>query len=278
MEQVRQKASGKLSVPMWVGDLPAFERLVSVLRELEKEAQRLALISANLESEEADFKKRYSFMDSKGRDAAWERHLADGRDRIAEALGLRMTATQTRFEQELDGDPESVLQEVDLDDLKSVSLRLGSLYTGYLTEGFGLQVDFHRRDGGSVRMSAPKSDWVLLANEKLKVALRGRRPWYWFLRKWWFLYPALVVVLGGTILYLEWPLLSRGGNGVSSLAFVSWVVYIGLFVGAYFGVLRLIPAFELYRPGQRAIGARVVIFIGTAIAWIAALVIPQFLK
>jgi len=260
---------------MWVGDLEDFRRIVSACRELETEATRIAHTEANLERGRDLYLSGYFGSPSEG-NASWKQHLASEKIGISEALELRMTSTQFRFSQEFKGSPESVLDKVDFDDLKSVSLKIGSPYSRFETGGFELSLSMDKTDGGSVHAAAPQSDWLILVDGKLKGMLRARRPWFWFVRRNAFLVLAIASTLSlAAISALQ--TIPRGTIDANAAGLIFLLIVGGMLAtgGAIAGIRRLFPAFELHKAGGAARGAQVLKRVAAAVAWVAAIVLPQ---
>ena len=85
---------------VWIGDLDHFEKLVAVLRELQDEAIRVALVNADIKGQRDEFTSGYAFLDEAEREERWRTraeirrygqrapHSVAGRTRIARSSRL----------------------------------------------------------------------------------------------------------------------------------------------------------------------------------------------
>jgi hypothetical protein len=280
---LRLKSSSKFKVDSWVGDVSAFSKVIEVCRQLQDEAIRLAQAKTRAEHErgKSAWLAEYAFVRDEGeREAKWEARLSEELDSIARALRLSMVSRHRRFDQELRGEPAEVLEALDLDDLSAVSLGLGSIYSTYGNGGFGLLVRFTQADGCEVQVVGPDNDWIVLANEKLRTQLRGRRPWYSFIRHPFVLIPLLLV----PVLTISWGIVTWVSDAVGTEVAASFallflaVIVPGATWGLSYGIRRLLPAFELLPLGVQAKGNRVLSLVFAAIAWVGGIVIPLLLS
>jgi hypothetical protein len=279
---MRRKATSGFKIDCWVGDTDAFARLVKTTHEIVEDGitRAHASLRASEEAGKAAWLDRlYYIDDGQERAAQWEAHLTEKLHGLATGLQLSLTATHKRFDQEMSGDPDEVLNALELDDLKKISLEAGSLYGGYNSGGYGLRVSFERAEGVQVSLAAPDNDWIMLANEKLRLALLGKRPWYWWLRR----IPVVAAIFFIPLMVLCVRLLIAGSKhpdpgGIAGFAIAFGLVLAWLAVGLALAFRLLLPAFELLPRGSSGRGARYLAIAASCVAWIGGIVVPLYLK
>jgi hypothetical protein len=277
------RARASLEFNAWVGDVAALGKVVDVCRDLAAEATRIA----QLEVATVGGMDRDAFESIWGHETPgesrdrWESRLSEEREELAQGLGLRMAGTQNRFKQEFVGEPEDVLAALNVSDVKSLSLKMGNQYTSYKSGGFGLDVNFDREAGCEVKLTAPDQNWLVLANERLRVVLKDQRPWYWFLRSLWVSVPLAFMPLFVVLVSVTLSLPADAPAGEVSVAGV--VAVFGLMATFYaaFGLAVVIrsklPAFELVPVGKSARGGRAVSVSVAMLAWLGGILIPIFI-
>lgn len=287
--KLSQKSKGGFALDAWVGDTDAFADVIKTCNELAEIAIRDA--EAAISSREADEKAEYfadrSYWTDEQNEVSWQQRRANIREQLRTELQPSVSTVQRKFNQENQGEPNEVLEAVDLHDLRSLRVEFGGMYSARRSEGFGLELSFDRKTGCEVRAVAPSADWIMLVQGKLRPALTSSRPWYWWLRSykiapWVFLAPVAVTIYE----VLVWLSTGYKPSATSSpilTAVVAYGTFGGMVVLASFlvvgGVRRLLPAFELLRVGRRSIGARGLALVGAIVVWlIGTVVIPIVIR
>lgn len=206
-------------------------------------------------------------------DGWWIESWEAGQDRELEdtlqSMTVRMKAEHKDFGRVVEGPAEAVLDEIDLTDLLSLRLSVGRyLYS----ETPAVQVRMDRTNGVEVEIRDQGSDWVRIAESKLRTAIAKQRPWYWWMRSPWVMFPVFflpVHVLARVVFVQEQSDLS----GELFLGLIEALVIIGL----YHVWQKLMPGFELFKVGSRARAARLLTMAGTLALSAAGIVVPLLL-
>ena len=271
--QVRQTTTSSFKTGSWAGDLDDLRKLIRECRKLEATAKKQA--TENLRSSEKLRKASWAkVIESFGWtaekiDEEWPEH--DERE-IAEAVSrteLALSVKERKWNRELSGVPEDVIEEINPHDVKSLEISLGVIYGSY---PIGFKMEFGRTVGASVQIVSVSSEFVLVASDALRPRFVEQRPWYWWLSSYrvgiplWMVPGALFVLphLSGVS--------SPPAYAAAAFAILLWDALVS--VGVVSLIRLLIPAFELYRAGSRPRGARILAGVGAAILWIVPVVLP----
>ena len=284
VQGVRQKATGSFTVGAWTGDREALLRVVKLCRDLEARAKRDRedeLVATSSERKVA-FAKIFTHLDAKGLGSRWEAHEAEELADSRRDLTLRMRATEMKWDREYSGDPDDVMQEIDLGQVVKISLSLGGSYVPLSAGGISMELDFNRASGCVVRASAPRSDWVVLVDGQLRPLLAERRPWYW-----WLLNASaapLVLAVPFFATSLAWL---KSMPHEKPIPVSSWILIGGLLaasaifvgLGVFYLMRRVLPAFELLPTGQEARGSKRLGMVLGVIVWVVGvIVVPLVLQ
>lgn len=270
------EAVGKMKV--WVGDIDDFAKVVDAVTDLANDAIAQAQAMVGTERERADHEQRWSHLDEAGIEEKWALRLSERRAGIAESLEPVVTVTHREFNRELKGSPADVLPDVDVTDVIAAEISVGLLYSIEYSGGYALRVAFKRTDGCEYRARAVAANWVAAVDARLQRELSRRRPWYWWIRNGFVAWLLCALALSPLVVWVNyltnpWEIRSQALLMISLVA----LVYGSLSVFGVGLVKRVLPAFELLKPGSTARGSRVLGASLGVVAWVAALVIPLLL-
>jgi hypothetical protein len=197
----------------------------------------------------------------------WEASEESSLEDALERMTVRIRAEHKDFGRVVEGPAEAILGEIDLTDLVSLRLSVGkSLYSGTTP---AVQVRMDRANGVEVEIRDQGSDWVRVAESKLKTAVAKHRPWYWWMRSSWVLIPLffLPVHVVARVMFIKERI---DLSGEVTLGVFEALVTIGLVLLWQ----KLMPGFELFKVGSRARAARILAMIGTLALSVAGIIVP----
>jgi hypothetical protein len=276
---VEQSNTDSFSIDTWVGDLDSFRQILTVCRELEAKAK--ADYRGQRMNSEGHRKEQYfrenSYLGADTREAAWSNREQFDEQRALNSYDLSMTAVEQKLDHKVSGSPDDVMRMIDVSDLKTVSLAIGSVYSNDVE---GVLIHFERDRGCTVKISSPRNEWVHVATGKLKPLLSKHRPPYWWLRQVRYSFLLFAVPLFAMLMALlvhgtHHPYKS-GELTVVSLAVMTVCCLIGAGIGE--GVRNLLPAFELIEKGQKAKGSKRIGLVLAPATWLLGVIVPLVLR
>jgi hypothetical protein len=199
----------------------------------------------------------------------WEADQDSELEDSLQEMAVRIRAQHKDFGRVVEGPTDAVLDEIDLTDLVSLRLSVGkSLYSSTPA----IQVRMDRSSGVQVEIRDQGSDWVRVAESKLKAGIAKHRPWYWWMRSPWLMFPVFFL----PVHVLARVVFVQGRTDLSGELFLGLVEAL-VIIGLYHMWQKLMPGFELFKVGSRARATRVLAMIGTLALSVAGIVIPLLL-
>jgi hypothetical protein len=187
-------------------------------------------------------------------------------ERDIDSMDIRIRAEHRTFGRVLEGPPSLVLEDIDLADLRTLQISMGGAYGA---ETPSLAVRMSRKEGVQVEIRDEGADWIVVAATRLKNVILRQRPWYWWTRSYWIMYPVFALPL---FVLVFWAFPPRTTNFSLYLAISIWISFVSGGCCWLWG--KLIPGFELMRSGSRGRGTRIFATLGTLTLFVMGIVIP----
>lgn len=274
-----KRANGHVHQPVWVGDIKAITRLIDRVEELSEyiRGKMLATLAEGEADRREQFDDRYGYVrDLVERDAKWEASEAALRDKIENVTRVVVEIEQGRWSMTLSGPPEDVLADIEnVKDVRRVLIKLdGGPYVD--RQGYSVSVDLDR-SSADASFSAPESQFIDLAGASLREQLRLQRPWYWWLRASWAIWP-ITVPVGIASYFVSSAMLSVGAElwqaSVVQLGFIAIFTW-----GGFFAARAIVLPFELVEDGDKGRTRRNLGRIAAVVGWVmTTIAIPILLN
>ena len=282
---VERSVREQTKTAMWVGDMDevrAFIRRLEPLVERSREDLRAHFNKTEIQRK-AIFLANRRFSPETDADAEWDSENRRTIDDALERLEYQTTIKMKAYDEELEGDPFELLDEIDRpQEIAEISISQGRQgYSYRLPKHSGFRIVFDKYGANAVIFGIDRA-WIDICKPVITRALGANRPRYHWMATWWGSvlvgYFPIMIAAVITVLLLAGSL--RESPTLLLLVFVGYgIVLIGAMIFVIFGWGRLLPMFEVTDGKRSATGARALSLFGAGILWIlASIVIPLLLN
>ncbi len=240
----------------WEGDESALRSLVTTIEELvnvdtsQIRERFIASQQERVDQVRETWKDVPSELDARTASA-----IAETEHELAhfdEAATIRVSTSYKEFDFRRTGAIDDVLVTLNRKGLRSLSLQTPEDFR-YIRLPSKVSISFDLIEGVTTEIESFDRDWLLLAESKLKRAIKQNVPWWRFLRTWQFISALAIAAYTLTNIALDAHSSSRD---------VGWHILVSIEAGlAMFGIgwviRRVLPAFDLALAGSVGRGSKI---------------------